>query len=177
MKSVIGKSENVLKPDMKLLEWTSQGVEATFHAGRCLGEILQPGDVICLAGNLGAGKTVFTKGIGAGWGAREMVTSPTFTLIHEHRRPQDQLILYHIDCYRLHGMTDAWSIGLEELLHNEGILVIEWPENIEDTLPPERLWIAFDVLDDTQRQLDFSATGKRYEMRLAALQQKLFDSL
>jgi tRNA threonylcarbamoyladenosine biosynthesis protein TsaE len=157
-------------------EWVSQSIEATFDAGRRLGEIIQPGDIICLSGDLGAGKTLFTKGIGAGWGARETVNSPTFTLIHEHHRAQDHRILYHIDCYRLQGTPDAWSIGLEDLLLGEGILVIEWPENIEDTLPTERLWITFEVLNDTQRHLTLSAAGSLVAPRLALLQQKLSQS-
>ncbi|NLX11994.1 MAG: tRNA (adenosine(37)-N6)-threonylcarbamoyltransferase complex ATPase subunit type 1 TsaE, partial [Chloroflexi bacterium] len=95
------------------MQLTSHSVEQTLHLGRALGELLRPGDLICLAGDLGAGKTALTRGIGAGWGAREAVTSPTFTLIHEHRRPQDDQVLYHVDCYRLHGAEDAWNIGLD----------------------------------------------------------------
>jgi len=144
------------------LDMTSQNIAQTFRLGRQLGELLAAGDVVCLSGNLGAGKTVFTKGIGEGWGAQEGVTSPTFTLIHEHRRQQDGQVLYHIDCYRLQSARDAWGIGLDELLNGAGVAVIEWPENISDVLPEERLWITLSILDDNQRQLALEASGERY---------------
>lgn len=156
-------------PDAAAIELISQNVEHTLRVGRALGELLTAGDVICLAGNLGAGKTVFTKGIGAGWGALETVTSPTFTLIHEHRRAQDRLVLYHVDCYRLHGARDAWGIGLEDLLNGDHPIVLEWPENIQDVLPVEKLWITFDVLDETQRQITLHATGNHYQAYLDKL--------
>lgn len=151
---------------------TSHSVEQTLHLGRALGELLRPGDLICLAGDLGAGKTALTRGIGAGWGAREAVTSPTFTLIHEHRRPQDDQVLYHVDCYRLHGAEDAWNIGLDDLLASGGPVVIEWPENVQEMLPDERLWIAFTILDETSRQLSLTASGARSRTLQNALRQQ-----
>lgn len=154
---------------------TSQSVDDTVALGRKLGEVLAGGDIVCLSGNLGAGKTAFTRGIGSGWGSREAITSPTFTLIHEHRRPQDAQILYHIDCYRLHSAEEAWGIGLEDLLHSEGISVLEWPENIEQALPAERLWIDITFLDDTQRELAVHATGARYITLLDALREDAPD--
>ena len=141
----------------------SQNVDETLQIGHYLGSLLQAGDTICLSGDLGAGKTALTRGICRGWGALEAVTSPTFTLIHEHHRRQNAQTLYHIDCYRLQGSADAWSIGLDDLLHGDGILVIEWPENIIDVLPPERLWIAISILDETRRGLNFQATGRRFQ--------------
>jgi tRNA threonylcarbamoyladenosine biosynthesis protein TsaE len=156
-------------PDAATIELISQNAEHTFRLGRALGELLTPGDVICLSGNLGAGKTVFTKGIGAGWGALEVVTSPTFTLIHEHRRARDRQVLYHIDCYRLQGPGDAWGIGMEDLLLGENPVVIEWPENIQDVVPQERLWVAIQVLDETQRHMTWHAAGERYRAYLDTL--------
>ncbi len=150
---------------------TTSSVTETEQIGYSLGQLLRSGDVICLSGDLGAGKTAFARGIGAGWGALEQVTSPTFTLIHEHRQATNNHALYHVDCYRLHGAADAWGIGMEDLLHGDGIVVIEWPENIEAALPPSRLWITFAFLDDTQRHLAFHATGDRYRTLLANLRQ------
>ena len=150
----------------QIVQLTSYGVEHTVQLGHRLGALLVPGDIICLVGDLGAGKTAFTRGVGQGWGASESVTSPTFTLIHEHHRPQDTLTLYHVDCYRLQGASDAWGIGLDDLLHGDGIVVIEWPERIETLLPPSRLWIELAIVDDTQRQITIQAIGKHYHTML-----------
>ncbi len=144
------------------VEFTSCSVEDTTRLGIRLGEVLRAGDVICLSGDLGAGKTTLTKGIGQGWGAEENVTSPTFVLIHEHHRPQDNQILYHIDCYRLSGSGDAWGIGLEELMQGSGPVILEWPENIEDALPAERLWVSLTLVDDNARHIMMEANGARY---------------
>ncbi len=150
-------------------EFVSQNVEHTEQLGRTLGQHLTGGDVICLSGDLGAGKTALARGIGAGWGAQESVTSPTFTLVHEHHRAHDDQILYHVDCYRLARASDAWSIGLEEMLYGLNPVVLEWAENVRDMLPPERLWITLTFLDSTRRHIDVTATGERYRALLAAL--------
>jgi len=154
-------------------ELVSHNVDETYQIGHHLGTLLQAGDVVCLAGDLGAGKTALTRGIGGGWGALEAVTSPTFTLVHEHHRDQNDHTLYHIDCYRLQGSADAWSIGLDDLLHDDGILVIEWPENIADVLPGERLWVAIDMVDENRRRLHFRATGSRFRALVESLRQEL----
>lgn len=145
------------------IEFTSHSVDQTMQLGQQIGTLLQAGDVICLSGDLGAGKTALTRGIGKGWGAQESITSPTFTLIHEHRRAADEQILYHVDCYRLSDASDAWGIGLDDMLHGENPVVLEWPENIQSALPVDRLWIALVYVDETQRQLTITATGARYQ--------------
>ncbi|GAB4413920.1 MAG: tRNA (adenosine(37)-N6)-threonylcarbamoyltransferase complex ATPase subunit type 1 TsaE [Anaerolineae bacterium] len=155
------------------LTYTSRHPAHTQALGQTLGQLLRPGDVICLSGDLGAGKTAFTQGIGRGWGALEPVTSPTFVLIHEHRRQADSAILYHVDCYRLRGPADAWGIGLEDLWHSEGCVVIEWPENIQAALPAEHLWVTFSIEGEQQRQLLFEARGERYQALLSALQTRV----
>lgn len=156
-------------PDVYAVELVSRSVEQTSQVGYHLGQLLAAGDVICLAGDLGAGKTVFARGVGIGWGALESVTSPTFTLIHEHHRPQDSQVLYHVDCYRLRGADEAWGIGLEDVLHGDGSVLIEWPEHVQAVLPVECLWIQFSILDDTRRQLTFRAVGPRYQALLETL--------
>jgi tRNA threonylcarbamoyladenosine biosynthesis protein TsaE len=150
-------------------ELVSQNVEQTEQLGRMLGQHLTGGDVICLSGDLGAGKTALTRGIGAGWAALEAVTSPTFTLVHEHHRARDSQTLYHIDCYRLASASDAWSIGLEDLLDGRNPVVLEWAENVQDFLPAERLWITLTFLDSTQRHIRITAAGERCRSLLAAL--------
>jgi tRNA threonylcarbamoyladenosine biosynthesis protein TsaE len=145
---------------------TSHSLEQTTELGVRLGEPLAGGDVICLSGELGAGKTALAAGIGKGWGARETINSPTFVFVHEHRRTADDLVLFHVDCYRLANFDDAESIGIEDILAGDGVAVIEWPERIEALLPTERLWITLETPGDgeaeTERQITLEATGARY---------------
>jgi tRNA threonylcarbamoyladenosine biosynthesis protein TsaE len=144
----------------------SGSLDQTMQFGIRLGQLLARGDIVCLSGDLGAGKTAFTRGIGEGWGALEMVNSPTFVFVHEHHRQADDLRLYHIDCYRLGRLDDAATIGLEDLLAGDNIAVIEWPERIEAILPAERLWITLNPDGETERQLTFEPEGVRYEKLL-----------
>ncbi len=157
------------------IEFTSTSVDQTLQLGRQIGTLLQAGDVVCLSGDLGTGKTALTRGIGAGWGAQESITSPTFTLIHEHHRIADDQILYHIDSYRLHTAQDAWAIGLDDMLYGESAIVIEWPENILTVLPVERLWIGLVYMGENERQLTITATGARYQRLLDSLRDYLPD--
>lgn len=149
------------------LDIITHSAEQTLRLGVRLGGLLQAGDVICLSGDLGAGKTVFSSGIGRGWGSTTPLTSPTFNLVHVHTRQADAQQLYHLDCYRLHGPDDADSIGLDDILAGRGPVILEWPEQIAPTLPPERLWIELRVIEPTRRNLIFDARGKRYETLLA----------
>jgi tRNA threonylcarbamoyladenosine biosynthesis protein TsaE len=130
--------------------------------GARLGAILQPGDVVCLSGEMGAGKTVFSAGVGVGWGALALLTSPTFTLVHEHHREKDRVRLYHLDCYRLKGASDVDSIGYDDLMDGRGVVVIEWPERIMSVLPKDRLWVRLRVLDPARRNLTFEGTNEHY---------------
>ena len=109
--------------------------------GAALGALLAPGDIICLSGELGAGKTVLSRGIGAGWGATVPPTSPTYNLVHEHDRPADDKRLYHLDCYRIAGARDAETLAIDDILDRGDVVIFEWPERILRLLPAERLWI------------------------------------
>ncbi|MDX1993848.1 MAG: tRNA (adenosine(37)-N6)-threonylcarbamoyltransferase complex ATPase subunit type 1 TsaE [bacterium] len=144
------------------LDIISYSAEQTQRLGVRLGSLLQAGDVVCLSGDMGAGKTMFTSGIGLGWGATTPVTSPTFNLVHEHRRDKDKMRLYHLDCYRLSGVADVNGIGLDDILEGKNAVVLEWPEIIEKALPPQRLWIEIKVLEPTRRNFVFEGYGKRY---------------
>ena len=117
-----------------------------------------PNMIICLDGELGSGKTVFTKGIANALGIDETITSPTFTIIKEY---QGELPLYHMDVYRLDGETDG--VGIEEYFTKNGVVVFEWSETIKDLLPQERLDIKFKVLDENKRLLIFQPHGRKYE--------------
>jgi tRNA threonylcarbamoyladenosine biosynthesis protein TsaE len=145
------------------LDIISHSVEQTLRLGARLGSLLEAGDILCLSGDMGAGKTVFSAGIGQGWGAKTPVTSPTFNLIHIHTRDKDSQQLYHLDCYRLNGAADADSIGLDEVLVGRGPVIFEWPEHIDSILPPERLWIELRILEQTRRNFIFEGVGPRYE--------------
>ncbi len=117
-----------------------------------------PNMIICLNGELGSGKTVFTKGIANALGIEENITSPTFTIIKEY---DGELPLYHMDVYKLDGNTDG--IGIEEYFTKGGVVVIEWANTIKDILPDERLDIKFKVLDENRRLLILTPYGKKYE--------------
>lgn len=140
----------------------TNSADHTQKLGVCLGSLLQAGDVICLSGDMGAGKTMFSAGIGSGWGAFEPLTSPTFNLVHEHHRAKDQVRLFHIDCYRLRGSADLPSIGWEDILAQRGVIVIEWAEMILDALPKDHLWVELRVLESSRRNLIFEPHGDRY---------------
>lgn len=148
------------------LDIISYSAEQTYRLGVRLGTLLVPGDIVCLSGDMGAGKTVFSSGIGAGWGALEPMTSPTFNLIHMHSRARDAMPLYHLDCYRLSDASEAETIGIEDVLDGQGAALFEWPENILEALPDERLWIELRLLEPTRRNLIFQASGGRYQALL-----------
>ena len=115
--------------------------------------------IICLDGELGSGKTVFTKGLANALGIIESVTSPTFTIIKEYL--DGEMPLYHMDVYRLDGNTDG--VGIEEYYNKNGIVIIEWAKTIKDILPEERLDIKFKVIDENRRMLVITPYGKKYE--------------
>ena len=117
-----------------------------------------PNMVICLNGELGSGKTMFTKGIANALGINEVITSPTFTIIKEY---DGELPLYHMDVYRLDGKVDG--IGLEEYYTKGGVVVIEWADTIKDYLPKERLDIKFVVAGENKRILVLTPYGRQYE--------------
>jgi len=117
-----------------------------------------PNMIICLDGELGSGKTVFTKGIANALGIDEIITSPTFTIIKEYN---GELPLYHMDVYRLDGNVDG--VDIEEYFTKGGVVVIEWAETIKSILPEERLDIKFKVLDENRRLLIFEPHGEKYE--------------
>ena len=115
--------------------------------------------IICLDGELGSGKTVFTKGIANALGIQENITSPTFTIIKEYM--DGEMPLYHMDVYRLDGNTDG--VGIEEYYNKGGIVVIEWSNTIKSILPEERLEIKFKVIDENRRSIVITPYGKKYE--------------
>lgn len=142
------------------LDLTSHSATQTWRWGEQLGQLARAGDLVCLEGNLGSGKTCFTQGLGHGLGVREEISSPTFILANEHRG--GRLMLYHLDVYRLRNPDEAIGIGLDDYLAGDGVTVIEWAEKIRAALPTEHLWITFRHISDDERALQFKATGARY---------------
>lgn len=133
--------------------------EETEKLGVVLGGLARAGDVICLYGPLGAGKTVLARGIGRGLGVTGRITSPTFTLIHEH---EGRLPFYHADAYRLECAQDFLDLGGEEYLYGGGVTVVEWAENIAAALPADRLDVYFCTGDGEARLLRFFPRGERH---------------
>ena len=115
--------------------------------------------IICLRGDLGSGKTIFTKGFAQALGIEENITSPTFNIIKEYLN--GELPLYHMDVYRLDGKIDG--IGLEDYFSKGGVVIIEWADLIQDYLPEERLDIKFKIIDEETRTLVFTPHGQQYE--------------
>src|SRR5690625_4816371 len=136
----------------------SDSEELTKDIATKLAEQLEPGDVVTLSGNLGAGKTTFTKGIATGLGVKRAVTSPTFTIIKEYK---GKLPLYHMDAYRLEYSEE--DIGFDEYFYGNGISVVEWPSFIEEYLPTQYLSILITAQNMETRSIRFIPKGKRYE--------------
>ena len=134
----------------------------TIRLGRRIGALLHPGDVVALAGELGAGKTQFIKGlaVGAGVGKPTYVSSPSFTLINEY---PGKVPFYHIDLFRLESQKEAEGLGLEDYLHGGGITAIEWADKIPSLLPGEMLLIDIVYTGKNTRSIEMIGKGKRYE--------------
>ena len=121
----------------------------TEKIGSALGKILQPGTLIAYRGDLGAGKTAFTRGLARGLGCSDIVTSPTYTIVNEYLG--GRLPLFHFDMYRLRSSDDLWDIGWEDYLERGGVCAVEWSENVDDAME-EAIYITIEKLgEDTRR--------------------------
>lgn len=149
-------------------DFFSRSAEETRDIGNRLGHLLEPGDLICLQGELGAGKTTLVQGLAEGWGSQDEVTSPTFVLVNEYRR-SNSARLFHMDAYRLEGEREAAELDIDRLL-TEGALIVEWPERIWSALPAGELRVHLEFVTEKQRQLKFKANGVRFERMLDKLQ-------
>lgn len=154
------------------MEFISRSPEQTRRVGMRLGAFLQLGDLICLVGDLGSGKTTFVQGIASGWGSLDAVCSPSFVIVNVYRSANRQS-LYHLDAYRLSGAAEAIDLDLDDMLES-GPLVVEWADRIQPALPKESLWVKMRWIDQEQRDLVFTAVGKRYQDMLARLRRQIF---
>jgi tRNA threonylcarbamoyladenosine biosynthesis protein TsaE len=163
-----------------MLEFISRSADQTQRLGARLGTLLRGGEVICLQGPLGSGKTSLTQGIGRGWGAQQQLVSPSFVLIREYRRAEDEQKLYHVDLYRVSGAAEAWRLGVDDFLGTEyAVSVIEWAERAESLVPSEHLWVRLgfvDRVDAMRRHLWFSAHGERHQALLREFRQTAFGA-
>lgn len=158
--------------DEHTFEFFSRSPEQTRRIGMRLGDVLEPGDLVCLQGELGAGKTTLVQGMAQGWGSLDRVSSPTFVLVNEYRR-SDGSRLFHMDAYRIESAPEAAELDLDWML-SEGALVIEWAERVESILPRHALKISLDPVAEEQRQMRFQAQGSRYDRIIAQLQRVMF---
>jgi tRNA threonylcarbamoyladenosine biosynthesis protein TsaE len=141
-------------------------LQRTENLGTVLGEIAEPGNIITLAGTLGAGKTALTQAVGRGLGVdpRIYITSPTFSLLHEY---QARIPLYHMDLYRLGFEEEIESLGFPEYFYGQGLTVIEWPERLGSLMPAERLHIELIISGETSRIAHLTPHGEFWQKKVA----------
>ena len=139
----------------------THSAEQTRALASALGALLRAGDVLCLIGDLGAGKTTFTQGLALGLGLPpdEPVNSPTFTLVAEH--PGGRVPLYHFDVYRLPDSAGLYDLAFDEYISGDGVVVIEWADKIADALPPDRIDVHLTTEGPDVRQIVMTAFGAR----------------
>lgn len=150
------------------MQVTTKNTEQTLQLGKTIGELSQPGDVFLLIGELGTGKTLFTKGIGTALAIpAERIISPSFTIIFEYT--SGKMPLYHIDFYRLNRLADLEYLGLERYLQGDGLLVIEWADRMTGGLPPDTMEIHFYWEGEHERRLEFLPKTPRWQQLLPQL--------
>lgn len=153
-------------------EVISRSPNQTRRVGMRLGELLGPGDVICLEGNLGSGKTTLVQGIASGWGSYDAVTSPSYVLVNVYRR-MDQKRLFHLDAYRLSGPEEAVDLDLEAML-SQGPLLVEWADRISQALPEDHLWFRMRAINEEQRDFIVHARGDRHQEILGHFREDIY---
>ncbi len=141
-----------MKRETAKIKIISNSAEQTFEIARHIGEKAKDGDLFALSGELGSGKTCFTKGLALGLGVSEeyQITSPTFTLINEYPA---RCKLYHFDVYRLSGYSEFEDLGYEEYFAGDGVVVIEWAEKIAKLIPRDSIFINFEYVDENSRKM------------------------
>lgn len=145
------------------MEFVVDSVQETLKLGKLIGEKSNPGDIICLIGDLGTGKTHITKGIACGLEIQDHITSPTFTIVNEYA---GRLKLYHFDVYRVNDPDEIYAIGFDEYIFSNGVSIIEWANYIEELIPEDHLRIHISKLPEkgeSFRKICLSAKGSRYE--------------
>ncbi|MDP4146133.1 MAG: tRNA (adenosine(37)-N6)-threonylcarbamoyltransferase complex ATPase subunit type 1 TsaE [Bacillota bacterium] len=145
------------------MEFIVDNLDKTLELGYFIGENAKPGDIICINGDLGTGKTHLTKGIAKGLGIEEHITSPTFNIVNEYK---GRLKLFHFDVYRVNDPDEIYAIGFDEYIFSDAISVIEWSNYIEELIPEEHLSINIEKLTNlgvTHRKISITYSDKRYD--------------
>ncbi|TCO76432.1 tRNA (adenosine(37)-N6)-threonylcarbamoyltransferase complex ATPase subunit type 1 TsaE [Marinisporobacter balticus] len=142
------------------MEMISNSERKTYDLGYKLGTLLKASDVVCLTGDLGAGKTAISKAIAKGLEVGECVTSPTFTIIHEY---EGRVPLYHFDVYRIGEIEEMEDLGYEEYFYGEGVCLIEWASQIRELIPKAHLWIHIKKIDENTRKIEITGTNHHFE--------------
>ena len=160
----------------KKIDITSHSVDETRELGKKVGTLINHPVTIALIGDLGCGKTAFVQGIAQGLGipADYYITSPTFTLINEY---PGRLPLFHVDLYRLEGLSDFEDIGLDELLDDQAVVAIEWADRLPDAVFEASLSMTFEIIDDTSRKISIKASGQNEVVLIKALELKICAAL
>ena len=145
------------------MEYITNSPEETEKIGAALAQTLEPGAVIAYRGDLGAGKTAFTRGLARGLGYTDSVTSPTYTIVNEYLG--GRLPLFHFDMYRLRSADDLWDIGWEDYLDRGGVCAVEWSENVQDALEGA-ITVSIAKLDDHSRAITIEGDKKYADLSL-----------
>lgn len=139
------------------MEFIVDTADSTMKLGRKLGELVHSGDIICITGDLGAGKTHFTKGVAQGLEINEPITSPTFTIVNEY---EGRLKLHHFDVYRVCDPDEIDAIGFDEYIFSDAVSIIEWSNFIEELIPREHIWV--DIKKVSELGMDFRKISIKY---------------
>ena len=145
------------------MQYTTTSPAETEKIGSALGKILQPGTILAYRGDLGAGKTAFTRGLARGLGCTDMVTSPTYTIVNEYLG--GRIPLFHFDMYRLRCSDDLFDIGWEDYLDRGGICAVEWSENVDDAME-DALYITIEKLGEDARRITIEGGGDLADLSL-----------
>lgn len=155
-----------------LMKIISKSVNDTINIGKVIAKNLRKGDIVCLFGELGSGKTVLTKGIASGLGIKRCrIISPSFVLLRQYHTAR--IPFYHFDLYRLKVTDEILALGYEEYFYDEGITVVEWADRLKYLLPKEYLKIRLSIKSDSQRLLEFSAYGRHYRELLGKIYENI----
>ena len=145
----------------------TRSTDETLELARAVGELLRPGDVVSLVGELGAGKTVFARGVARALGVTELVVSPTFTIVREY---EGRVPLVHVDVYRIDAVQELHDLGFEEVVRDDAVTIVEWGDKIDGLLPGERLDVRLTPgAADDERVVEIEGHGRSWSARAAEL--------
>jgi tRNA threonylcarbamoyladenosine biosynthesis protein TsaE len=149
------------------MNFITNTVEETIELGKKIGGSLNPGDIVCIDGDLGSGKTHLTKGIALGLGIDDHITSPTFNIVNEY---EGRIKLYHFDVYRVNDPDEIAAIGFDEYIFSDAASVIEWSDYIKELIPDDHIQINMANESETRRSISIQFFGKRYDKIKEVLQ-------